>query len=131
VADRSPDWMSPARGELSAAQHLRAGGHWAWCCFTCHQAAEKALRAALEHFHDGRMGHNLNELRCVLQGHTSVPVAVQEACTRLNRLYIPTRYPDAFPSGAPVAQYVAGDAQEALADAQEVLHFVESTLGPP
>lgn len=123
--------MTQARGEFSAARHLLAGGHWAWCCFTCHQAAEKALKAALERHHDGRPGHNLNELRVAVQTHLAVPVAVEDACTRLNRLYIPTRYPDAYPSGAPVAQYVESDARQALADAEEVLRFVESALGSP
>src|SRR5687767_4379088 len=90
--------MAQSQGELSAAQHLLAGGHWAWCCFTCHQAADKALKAALEHFHDGRMGHNLNDLRYGLQTHVTVPVPIQEACTRLNRLYIPMRSLLARPS---------------------------------
>ena len=38
--DRSPDWLSQARGELAAARDLLPGGHWAWCCFTSQQAAE-------------------------------------------------------------------------------------------
>jgi HEPN domain-containing protein len=129
--DRSTDWLSQARGELAAARHLLAGGHWAWCCFTCQQAAEKALKAGLEHFRDGRMGHNLNDLRQGLEAHVTVPLAVQEACARLNRYYIPTRYPDAFPSGAPVAQFLEADATSALADAEEVTQFVGATLGPP
>lgn len=129
AVDRSDDWLGQARGELAAARDLLAGGHWAWCCFTSQQAAEKALKGALEHFHAGRLGHNLNELRESLEAHTAVPTPIQEACARLNRHYIPTRYPDAFPSGSPVAQFFERDAQEALADAEEVIQFVGSTLG--
>jgi HEPN domain-containing protein len=94
--DRSNDWLAQARGEQEAARHLLAGGHWAWSCFTSQQAAEKALKGALERFRAGRAGHNLNELRQALEIHTPVPVPVQEACARLNRFYIPTRYPDAL-----------------------------------
>lgn len=129
--DRSIDWFEQAHGELAAAQYLAAGGHWAWCCFTSQQAAEKAVKAALEHFRAGRTGHNLNELRQALGAHTPVPIAIQEACARLNRFYIPTRYPDAFPSGVPLDQFFEPDARQALADAEEVIQFVGATLGSP
>jgi HEPN domain-containing protein len=129
--DRSDDWLDQARGELAAARDLLAGGHWAWCCFTTQQAAEKALKSVLEHFRAGRGGHNLNELRQAVEAHVAVPPAVHDACARLNRFYIPTRYPDAFPSGAPVAQFFEPDAREALADAEEVVQFVAATLGSP
>jgi HEPN domain-containing protein len=89
------------------------------------------LKAGLEHFQDGRMGHNLNDLRQGLEAHVTVPLPIQEACARLNRYYIPTRYPDAFPSGAPVAQFLEADARGALTDAEEVIRFVGATLGSP
>ena len=41
------------------------------------------------------------------------------------------RYPDAFPSGMPVAQFFEPDARAALADAEEVIRFVGATLGSP
>jgi HEPN domain-containing protein len=129
--DRSNDWLDQARGELAAARDLLAGGHWAWCCFTSQQAAEKALKGALERFRAGRAGHNLNELRQAVAAHLAVPLAIQEACARLNRLYIPTRYPDAFPSGAPIEQFFERDAREALTDAEEVIAFVGAALGSP
>jgi len=129
--DRSDDWLGQGRAELAAARDLFAAGHWAWCCFTSQQAAEKALKGALEHFRAGRPGHNLNELRQALEVHATVPTPIQEACARLNRHYIPTRYPDAFPSGMPVAQFFEPDAREALADAEEVIRFVGATLGSP
>jgi HEPN domain-containing protein len=129
--DRSGDWYGQALGELAAARDLLTGSHWAWCCFTNQQAAEKALKAALEHFRDGRAGHNLNDLRQAVEAHIAVPAAVQDACARLNRYYIPTRYPDAFPSGIPVAQFFENDARQALADAEEVIQFVGAALGPP
>jgi len=129
--DRSADWLEQAEGELAAARDLFTAGHWAWCCFTSQQAAEKALKAALEHFRTGRGGHNLNELCQSVEAHTTVPKRIQDACARLNRFYIPTRYPDAFPSGAPIQQFFDSDAQEALSDAEEVVRFVVSLIGSP
>lgn len=129
--DRSGDWYGQAMGELAAARDLLAGSHWAWCCFTCQQAAEKALKAALEHVRDYQPGHNLNDLRRAVEAHMAVPTTVRDACARLNRYYIPTRYPDAFPSGTPIAQFFEPDARQALTDAEEVIRFVGTTLGSP
>lgn len=45
------------------------------------------------------------------------------ACSRLNRFYIPTRYPDAFPQGAPASQFFEADARQALTDAKGIATF--------
>ena len=127
--DRTGDWWQQAAGELAAAQTLLAAGHWAWACFTGQQAAEKALKATLEHFRAGRTGHNLNELCQALEAHTPVPQNVREACARLDRHYIPTRSPDAFASGAPVDQFLEVDARQALADAEAVMAHVGLLVG--
>ena len=41
----------------------------------------------------------------------------------LNRYYIPTRYPDAYPSGVPAEMYNDSDASQALKLAEEVYNF--------
>ena len=106
-------------------------GHWSWCCFTCQQAAEKALKAICEHFRTPQRGHNLNVLIQAIEAHTNVPNDVQMACARLNRYYIPTRYPNAFDHGSPADQFFEPDARQALEDAEEVLRFAERVVGPP
>jgi HEPN domain-containing protein len=53
------------------------------------------------------------------------------ASARLNRYYIPTRYHDAFDRGAPADQFFAGDARQAVADAEEVIHFATGIIGSP
>jgi len=76
------------------------------------------------------LGHNLNELIEVVERHIAVSVELKAACARLNRLYIPTRYPDAFVSGVPAEQYFQVDAEQAIEDAEGVVNFVRTTLGP-
>lgn len=126
---RSLDWLREAEGELQAAQDLYKHGHWSWCCFTCQQAAEKALKAIGEHFRQHLIGHNLNLLVQTLQNFIAVPESVRLACARLNRYYIPTRYPNAFDRGAPVDQFFEPDAREALEDARTVVDFARSVVG--
>ncbi len=125
---RPQDWLKQAQAEYAAAQSLYEDGHWAWCCFTCQQAAEKALKAVLEHFGAPQTGHNLNHLLQAAEEYMHATDAVREACRRLNRLYIPTRYPDAFSEGAPAEQYVQVDAQEALHDADTVLRYAREAI---
>ncbi|MCS6831558.1 MAG: HEPN domain-containing protein [bacterium] len=125
---RPQDWLKQAHAEYAAAQSLYEDGHWAWCCFTCQQAAEKALKAVLEHFGDPQTGHNLNHLLQAAEEYARSTDAIRAACRRLNRLYIPTRYPDAFPEGAPAEQYVQMDAQEALNDADTVLRYAREAI---
>ena len=126
---RAHDWLAEARAELRAARDLLKGQHWSWCCFTCQQASEKALKAASEHFRAPQFGHNLNLLVQAVATHTSVPARVAQACARLNRYYIPTRYPDAFDRGAPADQFFEADARQALDDAEEVQRFAEGVIG--
>jgi HEPN domain-containing protein len=97
MTQRSKDWLRQAQAEGRAAGDLLKGEHWSWCCFTCHQVAEKALKAICEHFRTPRFGHNLNLLLQAVEQHATVDAAIQRACAHLNRYYIPTRYSDASP----------------------------------
>ena len=127
---RTTDWLGQAEAELKAAKDLLVTDNYAWCCFTSHQAAEKALKAILEHLRTRMLGHNLNELVEAVGRHITVEVDLKAACARLNRLYIPTRYPDAFVSGVPAEQYFQIDAEQAIEDAERVVNFARTTLRP-
>lgn len=128
---RAKDWLREAQAELHAAGTLFNEGHWAWCCFTCQQAAEKALKAILEQFRTPQFGHNLNLLCESVETRVAVHEPVRSACARLNRYYIPTRYPTAFDRGAPSEQFFEADAHQALEDVKEVYRFAEHVIGTP
>ena len=48
-----------------------------------------------------------------------------DALRRLSKLYIPTRYADALPSGDPADKFTAADAELAIADAELVVAEVD------
>jgi len=129
MVQRFADWLREAEAELRAAEDLYRGGHWSWCCFTCQQAAEKALKAICDYLRRPQAGHNLNLLAEQISAELSVPEETRMACARLNRYYIPTRYPNAFDRGAPADQFFEPDARQALEDAGEVLRFAKRTVG--
>jgi len=126
---RSQDWLNEARAELRAGHALFTGQHWSWCCFTCRQAAEKALKAVCEYFRAPQFGHNMNLLLQAIETFVAVTESLRMACARLNRYYIPTRYPDAFDRGAPADQFFTADVHQAIADAEEVLGFATGIIG--
>ena len=127
---RSTDWFKQSEAEFKAATDLLNTNNFAWCCFTAQQSAEKSIKAILNHLQCGTLGHNLNTLIQEIEQHLQVDQAVTNACIRLNRFYIPTRYPDAFASGVPAEQYFNQDANQAVQDAEEVLSFARTIIQP-
>ncbi|MFN0074769.1 MAG: HEPN domain-containing protein [Chloroflexota bacterium] len=125
---RELDWLREAESELAAARDLVATGHWAWCRFTSQQVAEKALKAICEAQRLNPYGHNLNMLVQVIESLGPVPPEVTDGSIRLNRFYIPTRYPDAFDQGAPSDQYFETDARQALKDAEVIVSHARDAL---
>ena len=59
-----------------------------------------------------------------------VPVKEEffEKAVHLDKLYILTRYPNGFDSGAPVEYYTAKEAKEAIEDAKDILSFVKTHI---
>lgn len=116
------------RRVLSAAPSCRRRlNQHNWACFLAEQSAQLALKAVLHGIGAGAWGHDL-----LVLGH-----AVQQAVgpqndqwvaalRRLSRHYIPTRYPDAHPSGPPEAYYGREDVEDALADLQLILQIIDT-----
>ena len=72
-------------------------------------------------------GHSVAAL---LAGLDQVPEAVVEAAKGLDKHYIPARYPNSHPQGAPADLYTARDADRAVADAATVIEYARGRLSP-
>ena len=120
-------WFRSARLTLESAKRDALHGDFNWACFKAHQAVEKALKA-LWGVGSPRVGHALNKLLdYVKELGIEVPQEVEKACNRLNKYYIPTRYPDAWSEGIPEEHFTRDDAEEAIKLAELVLSWVEDT----
>lgn len=121
-------WWRTADSSLDMA-HL-AAEHDAYhhACLHAEQAAQQAVKGLLHSVGAGSdaRGHNLLALgRAVAKATGAVlPEDVWEALARLGRHYLPARYPDALPGGAPLDHYTAADSSQALDDAILVSDFV-------
>ncbi|MBT9260126.1 MAG: HEPN domain-containing protein [Clostridiales bacterium] len=119
-------WLEQARIDLDAARSNKTR-HPYVACFLAHQAAEKALKAALL----ARSGmvartHSLSRLEQMLQDMGVVLQGVRHRALRdLERLHGEARYPDALPDDIPGRYFREEDAEEAISIAASVLSAVE------
>ena len=128
MAARTEDWHKQARHDLAHARRAADGGDFEWACFAAQQAAEKALKAVFQKAGAEARGHSVLGLLKNLPAAFGVDALLEEAGRELDRHYIPARYPNAYPEGAPYEFYTEADAWRAIAHAENVLRFCERHL---
>ena len=129
MASRATDWLRQADADLAHARHALAAGHHEWACFSAQQAAEKAAKAAHAALGQEAWGHVVTELLDALSPHApSVDEALLDRARALDKLYIPTRYPNGLAGGAPADFYTRPEAERAMADAEAVLDVCRRVL---
>jgi HEPN domain-containing protein len=122
-------WLRQAEHTLESAERDRSERDYAWACFKAEQAAQCALKALLIGVGQVAHGHSLRRLIQQVEAvGLPVPPDVAAAAEGLERHYIPSRYPDAYPAGSPFEFYHEEQAQEAIQWANHVLDFVEETF---
>lgn len=123
MAERSRDWFRQAQHDLEKAKLDQQWQYFEWSCFTAHQAAEKAIKAVYYARHGEARGHGVRELL------TSLALPVNETLLRqaasLDRFYIPTRYPNGLPAGAPHDYFSQDDATQAIEAAETILAWCQ------
>jgi len=124
---RPGDWLRQADLDREAAGDASKQRHYEWACFLAQQSAEKAVKAVHESGGTEAWGHSVAAL---LAGLEDVPERVIEAGKALDKHYIPTRYPNSHPEGAPGDLYTAREAEQALADADTVVEYARGRIPP-
>ncbi|RLF63542.1 MAG: DNA-binding protein [Thermoplasmata archaeon] len=128
MANRAQDWLSQAERDLAQARNSRAQGLHEWACFAAQQAAEKGVKALHLHLGQEAWGHVVAKLLRELP--PSIPVAGElvDKARVLDSMYIPTRYPNSYPEGAPFEHYGPLQSEEAIRYAGEILEFVRAQM---
>jgi HEPN domain-containing protein len=121
--ERSRDWFRQAERDLKHARTSMAHAEFEWACFASQQAAEKALKALYQSFSGEGWGHSISVLLEGIDSRTTVPEELRRAGRQLDRMYIPTRYPNGFDQGIPGDYFALEDAQAAIEDAHAILEF--------
>jgi len=130
MANRTHDWLRQADADLRHARTSLAAGEHEWSCFAAQQAAEKAVKALFMARGMEAWGHTVSALLGALGEVLAVPGALVEAAKSLDKHYIPTRYPNGFDSGAPTDFYTAGEARQAIRDAEAIVELCRGQTGP-
>lgn len=128
MANRTPDWFRQALRDLKQAEDSRRAGRHEWACFAAQQAAEKAVRALHLHLGQEAWGHVVAHLLQELPEAVSVPRQLIEQGRVLDNFYIPSRYPNSHPAGAPFEHYGPLQSEEALRHARAIVEFVRSQM---
>ncbi|MGH7699540.1 MAG: HEPN domain-containing protein [Gemmatimonadales bacterium] len=123
MPNRAQDWLTQGRRDLELARHASAGGFHEWACFAAQQAGEKAVKALVAALGGEARGHSIVGMASALPPQTRFPDELLDAARRLDRHYIPTRYPNGFDRGAPRDYFTVQDATQAITDAQHVIEF--------
>lgn len=120
------EWLRAAEDDLEDARILLRAGRYAGAAFHAHQAAEKALKAAIVELRRELPPHihNLVRLADILGIRDE---EILEALRRLNPHYRVARYPDAA-NGVPMEVYSEAIASELVLLAERVVSWVREAI---
>lgn len=126
--DRSLDWLKQAQRDLEQARDSQNSGRHEWACFAAQQAAEKAAKALHLYLKQEAWGHVVAQLLMEIPESTAVPHDLIEKGRVLDNFYIPTRYANGHPSGAPYEHYGVLQSNQAIQYASEIIEFVRTKM---
>jgi HEPN domain-containing protein len=129
--EESLRWLTQAQDEFQDADDLRKRGRFYLALFHFQQAAEKALKAylylkvkSIEVFYT----HSIDDLLAMALDITPDFKEAAQA-KKLDRYYIPTRYPNGLPGSVPSRYFDdPKEAEEAMELAKSLIGLVEKKI---
>jgi HEPN domain-containing protein len=128
LVSRAGDWLRQALKDYDHARRSIEMGDYEWACFASHQAAEKAVEALYQSVGIEAWGHSVSRMLENLPEGLKPPGELIEGAKELDRNYIPSRYPNFHPEGAPLDYYTRNDAERAIKHAGEIIEFVRNKI---
>ena len=126
LRNKAQRWYTQARDDVEAAQALLSARKYAQTCFYAQQAAEKGMKAVWFLLDLDPWGHSCARLIRDLPAATNEEFAkLLDTSLRLDKFYIPTRYPDALPDLIPAEAFTLDEARSAIRSAEAVLKQVQ------
>jgi len=132
LAREARRWLLQAMDDLEAAEALRQAGKYAQAAFFAQQSGEKAMKAVWFSIDEDPWGHSVARLVRDLP-RDDLRIRFQdllEAAFGLDKLYIPTRYPDALADLTPGESYTESEARAAIEAARAILERARGVLAP-
>ena len=123
MVSRARDWLRQAERDLEHARKSAELGDYEWACFAAQQAAEKAVKALYQKLGMEVWGHSISRMLESLPDEHRPNEDLVDKARELDRHYVPTRYPNFHPEGAPMDYYTKADAERAIEYAEEIVRF--------
>jgi HEPN domain-containing protein len=125
-------WLTTGQDDLDTAVILKKNKKHAHACFHAQQAVEKAVKG-LWYFYDADpWGHSIlkliQDLEEVDAEAFSIFGSYLEEARKLDRLYIPTRYPNGLPDITPEMAYSEDDSSSSINAAQKIVNEVARVI---
>jgi HEPN domain-containing protein len=128
MTNRSRDWYRQSLRDLEQARESMRSERHEWACFASHQSAEKGVKALHLFYNQEAWGHVVRVLLEELPSTIDVPEELIEKARVLDSYYIPTRYANGHPEGAPFEHYGILQSREAVKYAGEIIKFCRSQM---
>jgi HEPN domain-containing protein len=126
--NRGADWLKQAERDLGFAESAIATKYYEWAAFGAQQSAEKAVKALIQSLHGSVRGHSISEMLRQLPPSVQVPKTVLWEAQALDQVYVTSRCPNGFTSGAPVDYFNEERGRELVGYARSVLEFCRSQI---
>jgi len=126
LKNESDRWFKQAEADQRAARDSLASAHFEWACFQAQQCGEKSLKALWYYCSQEPWGHSLVKLIKdfpVASIHKKLAPLLPAAQT-LDKVYIPSRYPNGLPDSFPSEIYTKSEAQVSIKLAASILSRV-------
>jgi len=120
--------MDEAEGNLEHAKSDLKGKYYNWACCSAQQAAEKAVKVVFQKMGAEAWGHSVADLLVELSKKHIISEEIMNRALELDKAYIPTRYPNAHPSGSPRRRYTEDEARRLIEYAEKIFRFCSSLL---
>ena len=123
-------WLEEAEKDIETAEILYKNARYNAVCFYAHQAAEKAVKAILYSINEAPWGHSIRILleRYIEKSGSPQIEYLMECARELDRHYIPSRYPNAHPSGTAFEAYDPKTAERALECSRGILKYAREKI---
>jgi len=129
IREEALRWFEEGENDISTSKILLENKKYNPSAFYSQQAAEKILKGLLLAFNEATWGHSVLSLLRRLDEIMDIDISEVEKCAKeLDRHYIPSRYPDAYPSGKPEDYYTEKIAKEALICALKIKEFTQNLM---
>lgn len=128
MATRYKDWIRQAKKDLEHARHALEDKDYEWSCFASQQAAEKAIKSLYQKIGAEAWGHSASILLSELPSKIQPSNTLINIAKELDKHYIPPRYPNAHPKGAPMDYYTKKEAERAVNYAAKIISFCEDKI---